>query len=101
MEHRAIGQEEETEVIMAGESATEAYKKILTILNMAENAEQAKRTNFEAITESPEKLAEFLDKIIRHCSDYDKDCTECPMKENRNCDYETTLEWLMQESDTE
>ncbi len=58
-------------------------------------------TNFESITESPEKLAEFLDKIIRHCSDYDKDCTECPMKENRNCDYETTLEWLMKESDTE
>ena len=93
MKTKAIGQEEETEVIMTGESVIEGYKKLM---KMAENAEQAKRTNFEAITESPEKLAEFLDKIIRHCSDYDKDCTECPMKENRNCDYETTLEWLME-----
>ena len=93
MKTKAIGQEEETEVIMTGESAAEAYKKLL---EMAENAEQAKKTRFEVITESPEKLAEFLDKIIRHCSDYDKDCTECPMKENRNCDYETTLEWLME-----
>ena len=98
MESKAVGQEEETEVIMTGESAAEAYKKLL---EMAENAEQAKKTRFEVITESPEKLAEFLDKIIRHCSDYDKDCTECPMKENRNCDYETTLEWLMKVSDTE
>ena len=48
---RAIGQEEETEVIMTGESAIEGYKKLM---KMAENAEQAKRTNFEAITESPE-----------------------------------------------
>lgn len=96
MENRAIGQEEETEVIMTGESAAECYKKLM---KMAENAEQAKKTRFEVITESPEKLAEFLDKIIRHCSDYDKDCTECPMKENRNCDYETTLVWLKQESE--
>lgn len=66
---------------------------------MAEKAANAKKTRFEVITESPEKLAEFLDKIIRHCSDYDKDCTECPMKENRNCDYETTLVWLKQESE--
>lgn len=96
MKTKAIGQGEETEVIMTGESATECYKKLM---KMAENAEQAKRTNFEVITESPEKLAEFIDKIICHCSDHDKDCTECPMRENRNCDYETTLEWLNQEGE--
>ena len=55
-----------------------------------------RNNNFDIVTESPEKLAEFIDKIICHCSDHDKDCTECPMKENRNCDYETTLEWLME-----
>lgn len=60
---------------------------------------EIKGTNFQRITESPEKLAEFIDKIICHCSDHDKDCTECPMRENRNCDYETTLEWLNQEGE--
>ena len=65
---------------------------------MCDGVGEIKGTNFRRITASPEALAEFLDKIIRHCADYDKDCTECPMSENRNCDYETTLEWLMQES---
>ena len=98
MESKAVGQEEDVTVIAKGESAVAFHKKLM---EMAEKAANAKKTRFEVITESPEKLAEFLDKIIRHCSDYDKDCTECPMKENRNCDYETTLEWLMKVSDTE
>lgn len=95
MENRAIGQAEETEVIMTGESVIEGYKKLM---KMAENAKDV-TTNFDRITESPEKLAEFIDKILCHCSDHDKDCTECPMRENRNCDYETTLEWLNQEGE--
>ena len=98
MESKAVGQEEDVTVIAKGESAVAFHKKLM---EMAEKAANAKKTRFEVITESPEKLAEFLDKIIRHCSDYDKDCTECQMKENRHCDYETTLEWLMKESDTE
>ena len=98
MESKAVGQEEDVTVIAKGESAVAFHKKLM---EMAEKAANAKKTRFEVITESPEKLAEFLDKIIRHCADYDKDCTECPMKENRNCDYETTLEWLMKRSDTE
>lgn len=98
MESKAVGQEEDVTVIAKDESAVAFHKKLM---EMAEKAANEKKTRFEVITESPEKLAEFLDKIIRHCSDYDKDCTECPMKENRNCDYETTLEWLTKESDTE
>ena len=39
MESKAVGQEEETEVIMTGESAAEAYKKLL---EMAENAASKK-----------------------------------------------------------
>ena len=65
---------------------------------MCDGLGEIKGTNFQRITASPEALAEFIDKTISHCSDYDKGCTECPMRENRNCDYETTLEWLMQES---
>lgn len=66
---------------------------------MCNGVGKIKGTNFQRITESPEALAEFIDKIICHCSDHDKDCTECPMRENRNCDYETTLEWLNQEGE--
>ena len=92
---RAIRLEEDVTVIATGENAVKGYEELT---KMAENARDI-TTNFDRITESPEKLAEFIDKIICHCSDHDKDCTECPMRENRNCDYETTLEWLNQEGE--
>lgn len=97
---RAIGQEEETEVIMTGESATEAYKKLM---EMAENAEDV-TTNFERITESPEALAEYLFQI-------DYNCIVCPPEHrNRcycyeNCDLQREeakkawLEWLEKEAE--
>lgn len=97
---RAIGQEEETEVIMTGESAAEAYKKLM---EMAENAEDV-TTNFERITESPEALAEYL-------SDIDYSCIVCPPEHsNRCCCYENCdlereeakkawLEWLEKEAE--
>lgn len=66
-------------------------------------------TNFERITESPEKLAEFLDELMSTCGccipiEVEKsvsDCDEklCPhMKENRNCGFDT-FEWLKEESE--
>lgn len=84
---RAIGQEEETEVIMTGESAAEAYKKLL---EMAENAANAKKTNFEAITESPEKLAEFIVRDRKEC--HNAICAEICT----GCDEDKVLEWLME-----
>lgn len=55
----------------------------------------ATMTNFERITESPEKLAGFLHENYA-------DCYECPMSDS--CDSTKTckdamLEWLKEESD--
>ena len=88
MEHRAIGQEEETEVIMTGESATEAYKKLL---EMAENAANAKKTRFEVITESPASLADFLIDVRCNVGHYKYN--EYPPAD----DYEEMERWLNEE----
>lgn len=90
MENRAIGQEEETEVIMTGESAAETFKKIL---EMAENAEDV-TTNFDRITESPETLAEFIAEDRKWCHDIScsPDCTGCTK--------DGVLEWLNRRVET-
>ena len=54
-------------------------------------------TNFERITESPERLARFLSKL-------DFSCTVCPMSETCKRDdigggcCKVTIEWLKEES---
>ena len=83
---RAIGQEEETEAIMTGESATEAYKKILELANKEDVT-----TNFDRITESPEALAEFLRSVRCYC-DYIHNCKKCPT----GCKNGGWLGWLQE-----
>ena len=80
---RAIGQEEETEVIMTGESATETYKKLLEMANKEDVT-----TNFDRITESPEALAEFIAEDRKWCHDIScsPNCTGCTK--------DGVLEWL-------
>lgn len=36
-------------------------------------------TNYENITESSEKLAEFIDEVTDICSDKNSDCDKCPL----------------------
>lgn len=109
MKTKAIGQEEETEVIMTGESVIEGYKKLM---EMAEKAANAKKTRFEVITESPEKLAEFIYCLVEVC-DYaagngakkilqyaNEDANDKRNIEliHGNRDFGELLEWLKQES---
>lgn len=102
MESKAVGQEEETEVIMTGESAAEAYENLM---KSVENAKEV-TTNFDRITESPERLAKVLAmKALRPCG-YELPCNvDCPL--NKRCmedneppptDYEVWLIWLEMES---
>ena len=65
-----------------------------------------KKTNFDCITESPEKLAKFLDKHkIRPCGNEVICGEECPCFEkcangansNIPTDYEVWVAWLKQE----
>ena len=99
MENRAIGQAEETEVIMTGESAIEGYKKLM---KMAENARDI-TTNFDRITDSPEALAKFLGTWFvlpcKLCEHFRNDkCTEKISK--RHCDDAEAFEkWLNEESE--
>lgn len=88
MKTKAIGQEEETEVIMTGESAAEAYKKLL---EMAENDANAKKTRFEVITESPASLADFLIDVRCNVGHYKYN--EYPPAD----DYEEMERWLSEE----
>lgn len=99
---RAIGQEEETEVIMTGQSAAEAYKKML---EMAENAKDF-TTNFDRITESPEALAATMREVALYCYTcktsqnawYKKHKDKCPCK--LLCEgTKKFTEWLKQESE--
>ncbi len=56
-------------------------------------------TNFERITESPEKLAEFLSTDLQP-----EDCTDCPaydvsyMAIGHYC-FDSMLKWLQEECD--
>lgn len=99
MENRAIGQEEDVTAVATGGSATECYKKLM---KMAENAEQAKRTNFEAITESPEKLAKFIEDVTLICYGCKVVFAEnCPHRKRNGvmfCDKEECAKWLNEES---
>lgn len=53
-------------------------------------------TNFKSITESPEKLAEFLDNVTRRCTLGDSACLSCQLV--FKCDgAEGLLEWLQEE----
>lgn len=57
-------------------------------------------TNYERITESPEKLADFLSTIYGVCAiDYDMNpCPPCPLKDVRWCFKKASiLEWLKEE----
>lgn len=52
-------------------------------------------TNFESITESPEKLAEFLDEITHRCNMGYESCVYCPIP----CySKERIIEWLQEEA---
>ena len=100
MESKAVGQEEDVTVIAKGESAVAFHKKLM---EMAEKAANAKKTRFEVITESPEKLAKFLDKHkIRPCGNEVMCGKECPCfkkcaQGNIPTDYEIWIAWLKKE----
>lgn len=55
-------------------------------------------TNFEHITESPEKLAEFLDDLTRRCANGSSWCQDCLLL--GKCDNaKTILDRLQEECD--
>ena len=56
-------------------------------------------TNFERITKSPEKLAEFINLVLVCACDNHGDCDECPL--TGTCYTNGIKKWLKQESDTE
>lgn len=85
---RAIGQEEETEAIMTGQSVIEGYKKLM---KMAEKEANAKKTRFEVITESPASLADFLIDVRCNVGHYKYN--EYPPAD----DYEEMERWLNEE----
>ena len=96
MKMQPVGNQEEETVIMTGVSR-ETYEKII---HMFDNIPV---TNFDKVTESPEKLAEWLAKHYDYCT-Y-ADCDNCPVNnEDGSCgnegktDYEIWLWWLKQES---
>ena len=55
-------------------------------------------TNFERITKSPEKLAEFIDLVLVCACDNHGECDECPL--TGTCETNGIKKWLKQESDT-
>lgn len=62
-------------------------------------------TNFERITESPEKLAKFIIAIVDCCDQCETrvDCREngCPLCGVRNCnEFFSMTNWLQEKSDT-
>lgn len=56
-------------------------------------------TNFDCITQSPERLAEFIDDVTVCCgAGGDSYCNVCPLKSV--CEYEITISrWLQEECD--
>lgn len=60
---------------------------------------EIKGTNFQRITESPEKLAEWLDEHCDYCKEIqDVQCDKCPHA-GRYCVHDNIwLEWLNEES---
>ncbi len=55
------------------------------------------KTHFEAITQSPEKLAAFVLGIMKACHEI-YDCDKCPLDEIRYCnDLDEFIIWLNQE----
>lgn len=55
-------------------------------------------TNYERITESPERLVKFIDHITKRCTMGDSACIGCQL---HDCCYsnELLLEWLQDECD--
>lgn len=51
--------------------------------------------NFQCITESPEKLADFLLRITKHCSC--SACLSCPLNDVCGEDFQIHFEWLQEE----
>lgn len=51
-------------------------------------------TNYERITESPKKLAEFLDEITFRCTMGDSACVNCPLPCNSK---KSIKKWLKEE----
>ena len=64
--------------------------------------EPQEQTNFQRITESPEKLAEFISNITCECRGckrvYSASCPHHKSGLTDFCDRENALEWLKQES---
>lgn len=56
-------------------------------------------TNFERITESPEKLAEFIYGIDRFYQSGEKDCQQCDLLRYCKKSKQDVLEWLQEECD--
>lgn len=52
-------------------------------------------TNFEKITQSPETLAEFIDRVTQNC--IDETCFDCPF--NDSCLESNILDWLKQQAE--
>lgn len=99
MASKAVGQEEDVTVIAKGESAVAFHKKLM---EMAEKAANAKKTRFEVITESPEKLAKFIEDVTLICYGCKVVFAEnCPHRKRNGvmfCDKEECAKWLNQES---
>ena len=57
---------------------------------------EVKKTNFEDITSSPERLAEFLENLKNFCTA--RDCKDCPFVLDA-CIDKGWLEWMEQEAD--
>ena len=96
----AVGQQEDVTVISNSKDMVDTVDRMLKAFEAAED----KQTNFERITESPEKLAEWLAKHYDYCT-Y-ADCDNCPVNnEDGSCgnegktDYEIWLWWLKQEAE--
>ncbi|SHI43833.1 hypothetical protein [Parasporobacterium paucivorans] len=61
-----------------------------------------KKTNFESLTESPEKLGNFINRITYKC--IAGKCMECEIYDvcnHEGCDERTTEEWLNQPAESE
>lgn len=56
-------------------------------------------TNFQRITESPEKLAEFIYGIDRFYQSGEKDCQQCNLFGYCEKSKRDVLEWLQEERD--
>lgn len=66
--------------------------------------EEKKQTNFDRITESPEKLAEFIQDAMAYCKHCKADCaTACGYYQQHEivpCAGDGLVDWLKRESDS-